>query len=1040
MKKMLKYMLLCLCVSFLFSSCVNDDTEDSIISKGESTLSVDIAFRPLGDPLTTRTAGDAIKHINNLNIVIYKADGTLYQNIYTTNFTTSDVTPENYPVPEDPNRDGFAEDKTCKTSTISIPNIPYGKYRMYAVANMGELSSVQTASEDALKSIVLSWNDSNVASNNAMFGFFDTEANKATVKTAAPDLIINDQSVSLHAWVRRAASKVTIAYDGSNLYENIYIYIHSAQIKDIPKNCPLGKENSPQSKDLLIANGEKINYTNGASGNTVGLIVTKGNPKHGSDHSETADALFFYENMQGSTTADKGKYQDETGTGAVTHPNGSDSSDPDHKDGLPYGSYIEVKGYYVNKTSTNASQGPITYRFMLGKDVIRDCNAERNNHYKLTLKFKNDANNPDWHIEYTPENPEISIPSPMYISYLHHEKLDIPVVIRGATIKSFKAEIIENNWYYEGHPAIHSNNDHDYNGFLSFVEPDVNNTIAMTASQRQTDFQKGDSSSDSAVPDFKVTSPEGKQEYHYVIPVWTRSVQLGQGYSGNNAYIHKERNAKVKFTAVVKSADGTEKTITETIDVIQVKRVVNPTGIWRRNDSTKEFHVVQMESDAVSTAKYATPDQAVSFRPTISDGPWTAEIISGADWVRISKINGNYGTEKVVGSTGSNIDFYYKPASTCELTTTRCGVIRITYHNNTCVHYIFVSQGLAPVAMASSKTKWHMTNLHCNGVEEATPLHEGSMFRYNNTYAAIIAENSYRPDIKTGYGYGPFKPIADKSYTTNTGGLWTLEGSVGATEDAREWPITNDDSSNDGARESEYTLGINKTGYKFTDTVIGTAKIASCAQWMELVDLERYYGVMYGEDSTETLTTSDDAYEFPFVGVEASHDRRDAIPYNYNKGMRGMFVWDRKNLAGRATNIGSGHIFFPIGSTGHGHRMHFPDWNKTDDPAIQPYEKIGALKYATMSEPLGDTNRPLLDDLYLSPGAIYWCRDWTGNANKTDNEPGTTHDGQNAQDINYHTYDFNTYLEYATWRRATNSSTTYSTTQSSDACYIRCVE
>ena len=47
---------------------------------------------------------------------------------------------------------------------------------------------------------------------------------------------------------------------------------------------------------------------------------------------------------------------------------------------------------------------------MLGKDVTSDFNAERSNHYKVTLKFRNNANDPDWHIVYEPEQPEITIP------------------------------------------------------------------------------------------------------------------------------------------------------------------------------------------------------------------------------------------------------------------------------------------------------------------------------------------------------------------------------------------------------------------------------------------------------------------------------------------------------------------------------------------------------------------------------------------------------------------------------------------------------
>ena len=209
------------------------------------------------------------------------------------------------------------------------------------------------------------------------------------------------------------------------------------------------------------------------------------------------------------------------------------------------------------------------------------------------------------------------------------------------------------------------------------------------------------------------------------------------------------------------------------------------------------------------------------------------------------------------------------------------------------------------------------------------------------------------------------------------------------------------------------------------------------------MELDRYYGVLYGNSSTETKTTADDAYEFPFAGVPGSHTSRTSVPYEYDKGMRGMFVWDRYTT-GKGSGKG-GVLFFPIGSTGHGHRAHFPDWDDSVITGHAEYYDIGALKYANTSAQLKsngaiDYTRPLLYDLYLSAGAIYWCRNWAGNANGIDDEPWST-DGQNATDINYHTYDFNTYGELATWRRRTLSTATFSSyTQSSDACLIRCVE
>lgn len=93
--------------------------------------------------------------------------------------------------------------------------------------------------------------------------------------------------------------------------------------------------------------------------------------------------------MQGTG---KDKSQDADGNGELDHPGLPDRPDeyPNYKlkDGKPYGTYIEVKAYYVSNHEDRVGSGDITYRFMLGKNVTTDYNAERNYHYKLTLKFK----------------------------------------------------------------------------------------------------------------------------------------------------------------------------------------------------------------------------------------------------------------------------------------------------------------------------------------------------------------------------------------------------------------------------------------------------------------------------------------------------------------------------------------------------------------------------------------------------------------------------------------------------------------------------
>ena len=88
-----------------------------------------------------------------------------------------------------------------------------------------------------------------------------------------------------------------------------------------------------------------------------------------------------------------------------------------------------MHAFYVSINDKKVGRGPIKYRFMLGKDVITDYNAERNHHYKLTLKFKGYANDADWHIEYEEPEPGIEVPNPYYISYLYNRTMNLPVKI-----------------------------------------------------------------------------------------------------------------------------------------------------------------------------------------------------------------------------------------------------------------------------------------------------------------------------------------------------------------------------------------------------------------------------------------------------------------------------------------------------------------------------------------------------------------------------------------------------------------------------------
>lgn len=964
-------------------SCVFNEYEDLPSAEGESTVAFDVEFKPLSEVgVNTRTAGDAIKHINSMWIVVYKSDGTFFTKSHVSTLDSYTNTEKNTSDIEDSapeGSSGFAESKYCH-STFSMP-LPFGKYRVYAVANY-DLSSFN-GSENDLKSIKLTWNASNIEANNPMFGFFTDNAT-GTIPAEAPVISIDKKDKSLHAMVRRTASKVTVSFDGSNLNENVYLYIHTVQIKDIPSTCFLGKDNRPDSKDMLIADGETIYYRDKASdASTAGLRITNGVPtggldnsdKEGGMHHETANSLFFFENRQPDTATDKGKLQDENGDGVVDNPNGSQESDPDFKDGVKYGSYIEVKGYYINKTEANASQGPIVYRFMLGKDTKKSCDAERSCHFKLVLCFKGDANNPDWHIDYEAESPEISVPSPLYISYGYNEVLNIPIVVRSASANAnttIKAEIIENPWGYPEHKYYNNSNHDDLNdGFLSFENK--SGTISITDTERNSWNKEGAQYLSKVKP---VSTDENSVKYN--IPVYTRPLILGNSLTGHNPYVSYQRKARVRFTVTLAG-----KTYTSETDVIQVKRLVNPTGIWRSDDNTTPFNVRLMELDEPDTDENGMTN--VKFHAPHSDGPWTAHIEEGADWVQIAKSgSGNWGTEDITGGTGTEIRFDYRPRSTNSTGNVRCGVIKVTYHNNTCVHYIFVSQGLGTVNLAG--TKWQNRNVLRKDKLVDNPLLEGSMFKFGNPTDAIKVENNYRD----GYGFNI--------------DCW-----------GKKMKIYKGSSDSEATFES---IGYNLNGFTGTRAVFSdnSATVSTYDQWYALESLHRRYGVMYGDECTETMTTTEEAYSYWEKGQK--------------RGMQGMFVWDESR--------GGNNVFFPIGSTGYGHRKVNDDAYDTDAAYnannIVPPDKYSHLKYGQRPIEMAiSTSKaiPMYYDIWLRKGGIYWYQTLDNN---TYEYGATSPKNGYAHDINFHTMLLQTFGENAVQQKDKSENV------STDAIFIRCVE
>ena len=140
-----------------------------------------------------------------------------------------------------------------------------------------------------------------------------------------------------------------------------------------------------------------------------------------------------------------------------------------------------MNGYYrCIASNEHLGAGPIKFRFMLGKDIKTDYNAERNTHYKLTLKFKGYGNDADWHIEYK-EPPGIYVTTPQYISYLYNKDMNATVKVVGEMKKGYKlvAKILAKNTKSYGIAGRPSGEDDEVDPEFTGWKPWGNGTTAF---------------------------------------------------------------------------------------------------------------------------------------------------------------------------------------------------------------------------------------------------------------------------------------------------------------------------------------------------------------------------------------------------------------------------------------------------------------------------------------------------------------------------------------------------------------------------------
>lgn len=1026
MKHFVRHIILFLMIATV-TSCYDEFMKEENIGEGKASISATLDFKPMSSALSrTRAAGDALKDISSLHVLLYNKDKNLIKNWTIESYTETDENRGNNDA-----ENGSSAETSTKRATFKLPEeIGFGKYYMYAVANISDLLTNSAYSEaiktvDGLKNIPLTWDSEDVANNGQMIGFF-TKSSAPALSVADESLIVNEKSVKLHAWLRRAASKVTVAFDGSNLKEGVFIYIQSVQIKDIPSQCYLGKDNNVGREGYTLdmpgsgpdmSDGETITYHEGDMAEDFEYgegcadhRVTVGSPHFGS-HDETAPALYFYENMQGAGDNMPDKRQDADNNGILDFPGLPDKPEkyPYYrpKDDVPYGTYIEVHAHYISNNSERLGNGHIIYRFMLGQNETNDYNAKRNCHYKLTLKFKNFANEADWHIEYEEPEPGVMTPEPYYISYLYNHSMMYPIKVStgGRKIEYIKAEILENNWapynassdiYYTGAPNGVAA---PWNGFLSLhkttktvlYENEIGsneqyyNTVPKRGEREYKDFvlpggiTSKEFTTENSEPDDKYRvekHPTEANTYNIYIPMYTRAKQMisTTGYTGNNPYLAYQRKARVKITTKL---EGLNEVFTNEVPIYQVRRVVNPKGIYRSLKNNKSFHVV---------LKRLPRENDQMFKTFQSEGQWKAYVVKETNGKGITlsvtdpnttelKDDPEYG-KAIYGKTGSVIDFNVNfEQSSDNLSENRYAIIRVEYHNYTCQHLIFVRQGDNPDDLVAGGVKWYAMNMKTTSELASNPLDEGSLFKFGNWSRPIDALSNKNPrEPWINVTPGDFKIYPEDGFTN------------AATGDKMVWTDIIHSNTTDG----------------FGNPQMANARVATGADFWELRKysyIEQGYGVLYGDDATET---ADDIVEV--YGYNYEHNKS-------GRGMRGCFAYNSET---------GKNLFFPIGASGYGHRKQSYKATWGDPETIN-----GVLRYAAGRTQLypSPVERPLFYDLYKRPGGIYWL-----NA-EIPQDYFTPTDGVSlGWDINYFSFDFN-FISKGNLIKSGGS----------DACFVRCV-
>ncbi len=767
-----------------------------------------------------------------------------------------------------------------------------------------------------------------------------------------------------------------------------------------------------------------------------------------SAHTQTAPALFFYENMQGNGQLKQQVWPDQENKETPMFPDGNDPNSKGFMDNMPEGTFVEVIGYYKNAVG----EGPIIYRFMLGKNITDNYDAQRNYHFKLTLKLKNNGNDNDWHIVYDQE-PDIIATVPYYISYLYNQTMDYPIKIVGGELVSLRADIPETipqeavDEINDNNPTFHVSADvnktswapkagevtHEdelaaeaaggvnvywdgavndpgpWNGFLSLRKTEVSQFGL---------WQNPDGTKDE---DF---GPNGSKTYTYNKTYWDENNRGWRVYDVKTMGLHRDatdgdytisRTAPGEYTATLPLYTRARVMVSQTgysgnnpyaayqrMAVIKVTAKIKRFGSDKIEEIEKYLPVIQSRrvlnpkaiwreshnKDPFHVQLKILPYQtASSFEPLKSDGPWRAEIQSG-NWFELIPTAGvsQKNPDGSISGVGNPYDMDNNPGCAIDFTFKPNGTIG---DNET-------QGGIIRI---------YYNNYSCVHTIFVRQGYAPVSFYNSNTmwHTSNLRTGGYENGVDIGESYEAPDPELEGAYFKK----YNRRYPISAAANTRQWALVGSQTTGTYAG-NPYT---ERTFPVITKAQIG-ANSATEMKWEDIKTDENSWkafskvidvtGTSYANcrlpkaaDWEEIINNPKTIYGFGVLYADGATETLEDIDlvygatpedHNSGRGMRGVIICDE--------SVGT-QIFLPTAATGYGR---FKQLSPEERYNRLPKGHGGVIQYANRytwypQYANGDTNygvgyHPLFYDLWQSEGTMYWL------------------DENKALDINFNTLDF----------------------------------